>query len=67
MDQILVDVSDVPGAAIGGEAVLIGSQGGETIFAGELAQWGGTIAWHIFTGIGGRTKRLNISASPDCG
>ena len=60
MDQILVDVSGVPDAAVGDEAVLIGAQGGETILAAELAQWAGTIAWHIFTGIGGRTKRLSI-------
>ncbi len=60
MDQILVDVTGVPEAAIGDVAVLIGSQGDETILAGEMAQWAGTIAWHIFTGIGGRTKRLSI-------
>jgi alanine racemase len=60
MDQILVDVSAVPDANVGDEAVHIGSQGSETIYAGELAQWGGTIAWHIFTGIGGRTKRMSI-------
>lgn len=66
MDQILVDVSDVPSAEAGGEAVLIGAQGGAAILAAELAKWGGTIAWHIFTGIGGRTKRVSISASRDC-
>jgi alanine racemase len=60
MDQILVDVSEVPQAVIGDEAVLIGSQGEETILAGEIAQWAGTIAWHIFTGIGGRTKRFAV-------
>ncbi len=58
MDQLLVDASAVPSVAIGDEAVLLGSQGGETILATELAAWGGTIAWHIFTGIGGRTKRF---------
>lgn len=58
MDQILVDVSGVPDAEIGEEVVLIGAQGDEIILAGEVAQWAGTIAWHIFTGIGGRTKRV---------
>jgi alanine racemase len=58
MDQILVDVSDVPAADVCDEAVLIGTQGSETILAAELADWAGTIAWHVFTGIGGRTKRL---------
>jgi alanine racemase len=60
MDQILVDVSDAPDAAIADEAVLIGTQGDETIFAAELAQWAGTIAWDIFTGIGGRAKRFAV-------
>jgi len=58
MDQLVVDVSAVPEAAIGDEAVLVGAQGDETILAAELAAWGDTIAWNIFTGIGGRTKRM---------
>jgi len=58
MDQILVDVSEAGEVQLGDEAVLIGSQGKTEILAGELADWGGTIAWHIFTGIGGRTKRV---------
>ena len=60
MDQILVDVSETPEAVIGDEAVLIGTQGDETILAAEMAEWAGTIAWHIFTGIGGRTKRTLV-------
>lgn len=60
MDQILVDVSNVPNVAIGDEAVLVGSQSGATIFASELAEWAGTIAWDIFTGIRGRTRRFAI-------
>jgi alanine racemase len=65
MDQILVDVTDVP-ASVGDEAVLLGTQGGATILASEMAKWAGTIAWHIFTGIGGRTKRVSIEAFPGC-
>jgi alanine racemase len=51
MDQILVDVTDVPEAQVGDEAVLIGRQGGEEILARELADKAGTISWHIFTGL----------------
>jgi alanine racemase len=58
MDQILVDVSEAGEVQPGDEAVLIGSQGKTEILAGELAERAGTIAWHIFTGIGGRTKRV---------
>ncbi|MGA3170646.1 MAG: alanine racemase [Chthoniobacteraceae bacterium] len=58
MDQIMADVSHVPGTAIGDEAVLIGSQGNEEILAAELAAKSGTIAWEIFTSIGPRVERL---------
>jgi alanine racemase len=60
MDQLLIDVTDVPSVALGDEVVLLGAQGDAEIFAAELAEWGGTIAWHIFTGIGGRTKRFVV-------
>jgi alanine racemase len=63
MDQILVDVSEAGEVRIGDEAVLIGAQGKAEILAGELAEWAGTIAWHIFTGIGGRTKRVAPGAT----
>jgi alanine racemase len=58
MDQILVDVTDVPGAAPGDEAVLFGRQGDGEILAGELAGQAGTIPWDIFTGLGPRVKRI---------
>jgi alanine racemase len=61
MDQILVDVSEAGEVQPGDEAVLIGSQGKAEILAGELAEWAGTIAWHVFTGIGGRTKRVVLA------
>ncbi len=60
MDQILVDASEVDAIAAGDEAILLGAQGGETILAAELAAWGGTIAWDVFTGIGGRTARVVV-------
>jgi alanine racemase len=58
MDQIMVDVSHMAEAAIGDEAVLIGSSGGEEILAAEVAAKAGTIAWEIFTGIGPRVERV---------
>src|SRR5271156_237623 len=58
MDQILVDVTALPQVETGDEAVLMGKQGGEEIFAAELAQKAGTIAWEIFTGIGRRVERV---------
>ena len=58
MDQIMADVSHLPAASIGGEAILIGSSGQEQILAAELAAKSGTIPWEIFTSIGHRVNRL---------
>jgi len=58
MDQILVDVSEVPSCSPGHEAALMGRQGDAEILASELAHFAGTIAWDIFTGLKGRVKRF---------
>ncbi|WP_166442648.1 alanine racemase [Phragmitibacter flavus] len=59
MDQIMVDVTDLPeNAHVGDEVVLLGQQGDEMITPVELADKAGTIAWDIFTGIGRRVTRL---------
>ena len=58
MDQILVDVSAVPETAIGDEVVIVGRQGDDEIFAKELADKAGTIAWDIFTGLKKRVARF---------
>ena len=58
MDQTLVDVSRLGEVSIGEEAVLIGSQKGETITATDLATWCGTIPWEILTAITHRVPRL---------
>lgn len=60
MDQILVDVSAVPHAAVGDEVVLIGRQGTEEILAAELAEKADTIPWDIFTSISSRVVRYYI-------
>jgi len=54
-------VTDLAGPAQpGDEAVLLGSQGNETIPATELAQLADTIAWHIFTSITARVERIAV-------
>jgi len=60
MDQILADVSEVPFAKEGDEAVLVGGQGCEEIRARELAECASTISWDIFTGIKARVKRFVV-------
>ncbi len=62
MDQIMVDVTDLPERpAPGDEAVLVGRQGTLEITAPELAAQGGTIAWDLFTGLGPRVRRCYSS------
>lgn len=58
MDQILVDVSGVQRVCPGDVAVIIGRQGEAEILARDLADRADTIAWDIFTGLGGRVKRF---------
>lgn len=54
MDQIMVDITEIPGAAVGDEVILFG----QDLPAGELAEKADTIVWEIFTGISKRVKRI---------
>ena len=58
MDQIVVDAGSAEEVEAGDEAVIIGTQGGESITAKELAAQADTIAWDILTGIKGRVARV---------
>ena len=51
MDQFLVDVTDIAGAAEGDEAVLIGHQGAETIGVDEVAELAETIGWDVMASL----------------
>jgi alanine racemase len=57
MDQIVVDVTRVPGVRVGDEAVLLGRQGRAEITAQELADQAGTIPWEILTNVSSRVDR----------
>jgi alanine racemase len=65
MDAVMVDVTDVPGApvSVDDEFTLIGTQGGETIAATEVAQWGNTISYEIVTAMSGRLPRVYYAAA----
>ncbi len=56
MDQLMVDCGD-DSVAIGDEAVLIGTQGGESISVGEWAERLGTIGYEVVCGISPRIDR----------
>lgn len=57
MDTISLDVSRIPGVAPGDVVTLIGTDGGATISAEEVAEWSGTISWEVLTSIGPRVER----------
>ncbi len=58
MDQMMVDVTDVPDVAVGDEVVLIGRQGREQITADELAALADTISYEILLSVSFRVPRL---------
>ena len=60
MDQMMVDVTDIPDVQIGDHAVLIGRSGGEQITADDLAQLTGTLNYEIICGISRRTPRVYL-------
>ena len=61
MDLTLVDVTDVSGAALGGEVVIIGAQGASRITAEEVASLIGTISYEVTCGVSDRVPRVYIS------
>ncbi len=64
MDQLLVDLGDVP-AEPDDEVVLIGPQGDEEITATEWSERLGTISYEIVTGIGARVPRTYVGGQGD--
>ncbi len=60
MNMTMVDVTDVPGAAAGDEAVLLGRSGAEELRAEDLAAWAGTIHYEIVSRIHPSLPRVPV-------
>ena len=60
MDQLMIDVSDVPEAKAGDIVTLIGKEGDDRITADDLAQIYGTIGYEVVCGISKRVPRIYI-------
>jgi alanine racemase len=58
MDQLVVDVTDIPGVVEGDEVVLIGRQGAAEITAEEMASVMGTINYEVVVGLSARLPRV---------
>lgn len=62
MDQLMVDVSEIPDTAAGDAAVLIGSSGTQSITAYDWAEISGTITNEVLSRLGDRPDRIPASA-----
>ena len=60
MDLTLVDVTDVEGASVGDEVVIIGRQGSAQITAEEVAGQIGTLSYEVTCGISDRVPRVYL-------
>ena len=61
MDWIMLDVSEIPGVALGDDVTLLGcDREGNCIRAEELAEKTGTIPYEIFCGISKRVPRVYV-------
>lgn len=62
MDLTMIDVSEIPGAKLGDEAVFLGPQEGvlgkDVISVNEVAEHAETIAWEVLTSISRRVPRF---------
>ena len=58
MDQFMVDVTDIEGAAEGDEVTLIGKDGAECITVEELAELAGTFNYEFVCDLGKRVPRV---------
>ena len=58
MDQLMVDVTDIPGVVPGDKVVLIGSQGEQTITMEQIAEAAGSFNYEFVCGISRRVPRL---------
>ncbi|MDQ3032479.1 MAG: alanine racemase, partial [Myxococcota bacterium] len=64
MDMTMLDVTDVPGCAVGDEVVALGTQRFEereaTLRAEDVAACAGTIAYDVLTSISRRVPRVYV-------
>ena len=60
MDALMVDLTDLPAAQAGDEAVLLGRQGAEEITAHDLAALKRSVSYDVLTGWRARLPRVYL-------
>lgn len=63
MDQLMVDVTEIPGAAMGDEVILIGKQGEEAITMEDLGDLSGRFNYELACDINKRVPRIYMKKS----
>ena len=58
MDQMMVDVTDIPDVVPETDVILLGTSGKKSVTADEMARICGTISYEIICGIGKRVPRV---------
>lgn len=58
MDQMMADVTDIPGVAPEDPVILMGRDGSESISAEDIAAWSGTISYEVLLSRGSRVSRV---------
>ena len=58
MDMMLVDVTDIPGASVNDQVVLVGRSGDEVITMEEIAEAAGSFNYEFVCGISRRVPRI---------
>ena len=58
MDQMMVDVTDIPDVEMEDQAVLIGTDGSESVTADDIAAWTGTINYEVVCAVSQRVPRI---------
>jgi alanine racemase len=64
MDLTLIDVTDIPGAAVGDRAVVIGADGPNQISVEQVAGTIGTLSYEVTCGISERVPRVFTKPEP---
>jgi len=65
MDLTTIDITHCPPLATGDAVTLLGSEGGISIDAQQIARVAGTISYSVLCGIHARVKRIYLDAGSD--
>lgn len=60
MDLTTIDATPCPALKVGDAVTLLGSEGGVSIDAQQMARWAGTISYSVLCGISARVKRVYV-------